>query len=108
MPCLHADDGVVRAGHPGVRDRGRSPRLHARVVCLDVRVRPDHRSRLAVEQARERNLLARRFRMDVDDDHGRPSARFVDDVFRDLERMDLRVQEERALQIHDGDLRTGI
>ena len=62
-----ADHGVVRPGHAGVGQRRRAARKDPRVVRLDVRVRPDHGSRPAVEHARERDLLARRLGVEVDD-----------------------------------------
>ena len=65
---LDADHRVVRPGHPGVGDRRRPARLDARVARLDVRVGPDHGRDLAVEPARDRDLLARRLGVEVDDD----------------------------------------
>ena len=70
---LDADHRVVRAGHARVGDRGGPAGLHARVVRLDVRVRADHRGHAAVEQPRERDLLARRLGVEVDDDDPAPS-----------------------------------
>ena len=65
---LHADHRVVRAGHAGVGDRRRAAREDARVVRLHVRVRPDDGADAAVEPARERDLLARRLGVEVDED----------------------------------------
>ena len=44
------------------------PREDARVGCLHMRVRSDHCRDSPVEPAGERDLLARRFRVDVDED----------------------------------------
>ena len=65
---LDADHGVVRAGHARVGDRGRAARLDARVVRLHVRVRAEHGGHAAVEPAGQRDLLARRLGVEVDDD----------------------------------------
>ena len=70
---LDADHGVVRAGHAHVGHRGRAARLHARVGGLDVRVRAEDGGDAAVEPARERDLLARRLRVDVDDARPAPA-----------------------------------
>ena len=67
-PCVDAaDHRVVRAGHAGVGDRGGAAGEHARVVRLDVRVRAEHGGDAAVEVVRERDLLARRLGVEVDD-----------------------------------------
>src|SRR5919204_4462516 len=102
---LHADHRVVRPGHAGVGDRRRSPRLHARVRGLDVRVRPDHRRHTAVEPARKRDLLARRLGVHVDDDDGRRTACLVDELVDQLEHAHWRGEEELAEDVHDRDRR---
>ena len=91
-------------GHASVGDRSRPARLHTRVVRLHVRVRPEHRRRLPVEEPCERDLLARRLGVDVDDDHRRSRERIVDERLRDLERVDGRLEEQRPLQVDHGDL----
>ena len=62
------------------------PGEDARVGGLDVRVRADHRGRLAVEQARERDLLARRLGVEVHDHDRRLAQRLLDELLGDLER----------------------
>jgi len=76
----------VRARHPGVRDRGRAARKHARVGRLHVRVRADHCGDAPVEPARQRHFLARRLGVEVDDDDRRLSAGVLDELVDDLER----------------------
>ena len=72
---LDADHRVVGARHAGVGDRRGAAGQHAGVGRLHVRVRPDHGRHAAVEPARERDLLARRLGVHVDDDDGgRPRA----------------------------------
>ena len=81
------------------------PGQDARVVRLDVRVRADHRGHAPVEPARERDLLARRLGVEVDDDDLRLGARLLDERVDDLERARRDVEEERAHQVDDGDRR---
>ncbi len=74
----HADDRVPRAAHAHVGDERGAAREHPRVGGLDVRVRPEHRRDLAVEEPAHRVLLARRLAVHVDEDRGArppPSAR---------------------------------
>ncbi len=66
-----ADDGVVRARHAGVGQRGRATGQHPGVVRLHVGVGADDGGDCPVEQAREGDLLARRLGVEVDD---RPST----------------------------------
>jgi hypothetical protein len=96
----------VRPGHPGVAQRRGSARLNARVVRLHVSVRADDGGHAAVEQSRERDLLARRLCVDVDDDHGCPRPRPVDESLGELERMRRRVHEQRSLEVDHRDLRS--
>ncbi len=72
---LAADHRVVRAGHAGVGDRSGAADEHARVVRLHVRMRAEHGGDASVEVARERDLLARRLGVEVDDDHRSRRAR---------------------------------
>jgi hypothetical protein len=99
-----ADDGIVRPGHPCVRDRRGAAGEHARVVRLHVRVRAEDGGDPAVEHARERDLLARRLRVEVDQDDRRPRPGLVDELVDDAEGMDRRGEEERALEVEDGHL----
>ena len=69
---------------PGVGDRGCAARLHAGVSGLDVGVCADHGSDAPVEPARERDLLARRLGVDVDEHDRRRRAGLVDEVVHDL------------------------
>ena len=96
----------MRAGHARVGDRSGAAGLHAGVVCLYVRVRPDHGRGLAVEEAGQRDLLARRLRVDVDDDDRRASQCLLDELLGDLERADRRADEERPEQVDHGDVRS--
>ena len=100
---LDADHGVVRPGHPRVGDRRGPVRLHARVVRLDVRVRPDHGCHVSVERAGDRDLLARRLRVEVDDHDLGVAVRFLDERVEHLEGADRRVDEERAEHVHHRD-----
>ncbi len=65
--AAHADHAAARAGHADVGDVGGPAREHARVGGRHVRVGPDHRGHLAVEVPPERDLLARRLRVHVDE-----------------------------------------
>ena len=91
---LDADHRVVRPGHARVGERGRAARVHARVVRLHVRVRADHRRHAPVEPPRERDLLARRLGVHVDEDHRRPLARLLDELVDHLERVVRDLEEE--------------
>ena len=81
---------------PDVGDRGRAAGLDARVGGLDVRVRAEHGGHAAVEPVRERDLLARRLGVDVDDDDRRPLPRLVDELVDELQHARRRLEEERA------------
>jgi hypothetical protein len=83
---LHADHRVVRACHTSVGDCRSPTRQHACVVRLDVRMRAEHCGHAPVEPARHRDLLARRFRMEVEHDHRRLPTRVVDELVDDLPR----------------------
>ena len=81
------------------------PRLHAGVVRLHVRVRADHRGHPSVEHARERDLLARGLRVEVDEDDlcapracSTSSSTMRNGLLGDVE-------EERALEVDNGDRR---
>ena len=102
---LHADHRVVRAGHACVGDRRRAAGLHAGVARLHVRVRPEHRRHAAVEPAGERDLLARRLRVEVDDDERALGAGLLDEVVDHLEEAGSHVEEERAEQVDHRDRR---
>ena len=100
-----ADHRVVRAGHARVGDRGRAAGEDAGVVRLHVRVRPDHGGHPAVEHARQRDLLARRLGVEVDEDDRRLRARLLDERVHDPERVHRRLEEELALEVQDRDRR---
>jgi hypothetical protein len=68
-----------------------------------VRVRPEHGRHAPVEHACERNLLARRLGVEVDDDDRRERARPLHDLVDDLKRMHGHLEEERAHEVDDGD-----
>ena len=68
-----------------------------------MRVRPEHRGHPAVEPGGERDLLARRLGMDVDDDHGRRLARLLDQPVDDLPHAVRGIEEERPEKIDDRD-----
>jgi len=96
----------VRAGHARVGDRRGATRQDTRVVGLDVGVRADDRGDAAVEPRGERNLLARRLGVEVDDDDRSCGARLVDEHVDDLPRRDGCVEEELPEQVEDGDADT--
>ena len=64
----------MRACHPRVGDRGSAAGLYAGVRGLDVGVGADHGGHAPVEPARQRDLLARRLGVDVDE-HDRVVSR---------------------------------
>jgi hypothetical protein len=70
---------VIAAGAAG---------LHARVVRLHVRVRPDHGGHLAVEALRHRDLLARRLAVHVETMIGVRFCACLDELVDDFERID--------------------
>ena len=65
------------------------PAQHPGVVRLDVRVGADHGGRPAVEHARERDLLARRLGVEVDDHHRRLAPHLLDELLGDENGMHL-------------------
>ncbi len=99
------DDGVMRAGHAGVGDEGGASREDARVGCLHMRVRSDDCRDSPVEPAGERDLLARRFRVDVDEDEWCLLDGLVDEVVDDLEHRGRRIEEERSQDVHHREAR---
>ena len=98
-----SDHRVVRAGHAGVGDRGRAAREHARIVRLHVRVRAEHGGDASVEVARERDLLARRLGVEVDDHDRRLAPRLLDEAVGGEERVLERVEREDAEQVDHRD-----
>ena len=93
----------MRPRHPSVADGRSAAREDARVVGLDVRMHADHRGDQAVEPSGERDLLARRLGMEVDDDDRRRRPRLLDERVDHLPRGDGRGQKELAEQVDDGD-----
>jgi len=75
----------------------------ARVVRLHVGVRPEDGGHPPVEVDRERNLLARRLAVKVDEDDRRLPARLLDELVNDLERPDRGRHEQVAEQIDHRD-----
>ena len=68
-----------------------------------MRVRADDRGDATVEPARDRDLLARRLGVEVDDDHTRAALRLVDERIDDLERRVRNLlEEEDPEEVHDG------
>ena len=63
---------------------------------LHVRVRSEDGGDAPVEPAGERDLLARRLRVDVDDDHGRLPPRLVDEALELLIGSPARGRASRA------------
>jgi len=66
-------------------------------------VRADHSGDATVEPLRHGDLLARRFRVEVDDDDGRLRTRLLDQRVHDLPRRHRRVDEELAHEVDHGD-----
>ena len=81
------------------------PGLDARVRGLDVRMRADDRRDAAVEPAGERDLLARRLGVNVDEDHRRLLPCLLDELVDHLEHRDGGREEERAHHVDHSDLR---
>ena len=69
-----------------------------------MRVGAEHRGRAAVEVMRERDLLARRLRVDVDEHGRRRLARLVDEPVDQLPHAPRRIEEQRAEDVDDSDL----
>ena len=76
-----------------------------RVVRLHVRVRSDHGSRPAVEHAGERDLLARRFGVEVDDHDRCLAPQLLDELLGHGERVRLRLHEQPAHEVEHRDKR---
>ena len=68
LGLVHADDGVVVAGHADVGHERGTARQHAMVGGRHVRVGAHHQARTAIAKMPHRLLLARRLAMDVDHD----------------------------------------
>src|SRR5271157_4212136 len=66
---LHADDGIVRAGHADVGDVSGAPGEDALVGGGDVRVRADDHGYFAVEIPAHGLFFGRGFSVHVHDDH---------------------------------------
>ena len=66
-------------------------------------MRADHRGHAAVEPSRHGDLLARRLGVEVDDDRLRLLTRLGNERVDLLERIDRRVEEERADHVDHGD-----
>ena len=84
---------------PGVGDRRGAARLDARVGGLHVRVRADDHGDAAVQPARERDLLARRLGVDVDQDHRRLRPRLLDELVDHLEHRDRRRRKSEPMTL---------
>ena len=81
------------------------PGEHARVVRLDVRVRPEDGRHASVEPAGERDLLARRLGVEVDEDDRRLARAPPRRARRPPRTGRGGVEEELAEQVDDGDRR---
>ena len=68
---LHADHAVIRASHADIGDVGGTVGQHALIGGRNVGVRADDRGDAAIEIPAQRDLLRRRFGMDIDEDHFR-------------------------------------
>ena len=96
MPGPHALDRAARPSTPITESCGPvmpasviaavPPGEHARVVRLHVRVRAEDGGHAPVEVARQRDLLARRLGVEVDDDDRRLALRLLDEPVDDDER----------------------
>ncbi len=99
----HADDAAARAGHADVGDVRRAARQDARVGGRDVRVRPDDRRRAAVEKPAERDLLARRLGVEVDEHVVDLAVELAQGHVDVGERRAPGAQEEVAAEVHDAE-----
>ena len=79
------------------------PGEDARVARLDVGVGAEDGGDPAVEVVRERDLLARRLGVEVDDDHRRLAARLLDELVGGDERALERVEREHPEQVDHRD-----
>ena len=95
----------MRSGHAGIGDRSRSSWKDPRVVRLHVGVSPEDGRNSPVENARDRNLLACRLCVEVDEhDVGLP-PRVLDEGVEELEGRHRAVEEQPAEQVDDRDRR---
>ena len=83
---------------PGVGDGRRAAGQHPRIVRLHVGVCAEHGRRSAVQIPRERDLLARRLGVEVDDDDRRGAQGLLDEAIGGEERRLERVEREDAEQ----------
>ena len=91
---------------PSVGDRRRAARLDARVRRLHVGVRADHGRDPAVEPAGERDLLARRLGVDVDEhDHRRRRRASSTSSSMSSHMLRAGIERERAHHVDDRDRR---
>ena len=100
-----ADDRIVGAGHPDIRQVGRAFRQDAFVGGLHVRVRADDGGDAAVEVPAHRDLLGRRLGVEVHEDRARSFAHLLDLALHDRERI-VDVQHEHPP--HDVDDADGL
>src|SRR5439155_20112632 len=99
---VDAEHRVTWPDHARVRDVRRAPRQHARVGGGHVRVRADHRGDAAVEVPADRDLLARRLGVPVDDLHLRRAiGERVQDGVDGAERVvNVRRHEDAPDRVH--------
>jgi len=99
----HADDAAARAGHADVGDVGGPAGQHARVGGRDVGVRADDGAHAAVEVPAERDLLARRLGVEVDEHVVDATVELVEGAVDLGERRPARAQEHVAREVHDAE-----
>ena len=103
LVLVHADDGIVVAGHADVGDEGGAARQDLMVGGRRMRMGADHEARAAVAEMAHRLLLAGRLAMEVDDDGvGRALERAGGKLALDRrERIVERVHEDAAHGVDD-------
>ena len=101
LGLVHADDGIVVAGHADIGDERGAARQHAMIGGLHMGVGADHEARAAVAEMAHRLLLARRLAMDVDHDRvGRALQRTGGQLaLGRRERIVERIHEHAAHQV---------
>ena len=83
---LAADHALVRAGEAAIAQKRRAAGKDLLVGGLHVRVRADDGAHAAIEHPRQRDLLRRRLRMEIDEDDLGRLAQTLDFRQRGMER----------------------
>src|SRR6266542_2249001 len=78
LPVAGSNFDVMPPRHPCIREIRGAVRQDALVGRLHVRVRSEDRSHFSIKVPAHRDLLTRRFSMEVDDDHARLVADGLD------------------------------